>query len=897
MENPRRSERWERIQYLFNAAWPLEPERRAEFLSEECGGDEVLRREVEELIAQSEETPGLFDKPAIEHMAERLARKTLFRPESKLGHYEVVGLLGAGGMGRVYRARDLNIDHVVALKVLLPDQGGGSNLREQFLEEARVMISLNHPNICRFFAFEYDNDVNYIVMEYIEGETLRKRLTHPIAIDEFTTIAEQCLQALIEAHKKNVLHRDIKPENIMLSADGWVKLCDFGLAKWARTPGSDATPRSGSGLKGTIGYIAPEVWQRREPDARADIYSLGVVFYEMLAGQRPVQNFGPADQTETQNPVPLMRRKREIPRRLEKIINRMLREDPNARYPSAEDVLAEIRGARLQWGRRVLRVAATLLTLSIAASSADQLHEPSNVAVLPCAVTNAAEHGNFCNGLMEAVTRRVIASAVASRVQVADPSDVRASRVSTPEQALDRLGAQTVVVPTLERTPEKLRLTIALIHRSNPKPVASEYFGVDAADIPGLELAVASSVSQMLGIGLIPSVQEAAIPSEATRFFLEGVSFLQQYDNIDNVDRAIAALSGAAELAPSLGDAHARLGEAYLRKYEFSAHAEWLDLARKKCDRSLYLNQKLAAGRRCLAMLYNLTGEPYKAIDELNAAINAEPTYELNYRELAKAKERIGDLGGAEKALKDAVLVRSEYWAAYASLGKFYAERARYPEAADAYEEAIRRSRTNVQARFSLSEVYAKLGRYDDAIRVLKESIRYRPTHQAYSNLGNTLLRLRRFPEAAAELEVARSLNPRAFTQIGNLARASYFSPGKRDQSFAYYAEASQLAQQQLEKVNPRDRNVHIMLAWYKAMLGATRESYAHLDQAMAGQAPPEFFWIAAIIHNQFGDKERALASLEKAVSDGFSKFEIQNTMEFDNLRNDVRFRKVVAQQ
>jgi len=202
----------------------------------------------------------------------------------------------------------------------------------------------------------------------------------------------------------------------------------------------------------------------------------------------------------------------------------------------------------------------------------------------------------------------------------------------------------------------------------------------------------------------------------------------------------------------------------------------------------------------------------------------------------------------------------------------------------------------NIQARFSLSTAYKALGRYDDAIRVLRESIRYRPTHQAYSNLGSTLLRLRRFTEAAIELEQARNLNPRAFTQIGNLARAYYFIPSKREQSFAFYAEAVQLADQQLAKVNQRDPDVHIMLAWYNAMLGHAAESYRHLDQALQGQPPPEFFWIAAIVHNQFSERDRSLSFLEKAASEGFSKFEIQNTAEFDNLRDDPRFRKVIAQ-
>src|SRR5262249_1171814 len=253
------------------------------------------------------------------------------------------------------------LNHIVAIKVLLPDKGNWSGIREQFLQEARAMISINHPNICRFFEFNFDNDVDYIVMEYIEGETLRSRLKRPLDTDEFSTIAEQCLQAMIEAHKKEVLHRDIKPENIMLSAEGSVKLCDFGLAKWLR--GSEIEPKSNrdSGVKGTLGYIAPEVWQNRESDARADIYSLGVVFYEMLTGQTPFRHSQVVNARQTESPIPVTKWNPKVPRRLEKIIEKMLRPDPKQRYSSVQDVLVDMRRATPRWGRRLVRVAATLL--------------------------------------------------------------------------------------------------------------------------------------------------------------------------------------------------------------------------------------------------------------------------------------------------------------------------------------------------------------------------------------------------------------------------------------------------------------------------------------------------------------------------------------------------------
>lgn len=841
----------------------------------------------------------------INGLTSELAGKALLRAGTSLGHYEIMDYIGGGGMGRVYRAKDLNVRHVVAVKVLLPELGGWSGHRKGLLQEAQAMISLNHPNICRFYEFDFDHDVDYIVMEYIEGETLRSRLARPITIQEFKKIAEQCLSALVEAHRKNVKHGDIKPENIMLSVEGNLKLCDFGLATWVRGSDGETTANDGFSIGGTPDYMAPEAWLGGEPDIRSDIYSLGVVFYEMLSRQRPTHH-SPRGSSHGQKlperPIPLRKWNPQVPVQLERVVERMLEVNLDARYPSAADVLDDIRAVVTRSRTRVLTsVAAIPLTVWVMASSADHWNRLTNMAVLPCAVVEGSDaeasnnDGHFCDGLMEMVTRQMIPSATASRIEIADPADVRAHKVSTAEEAQDRLGAEIVLAPEVHRLKDGVRITVMRRGVSNGRFAGRRDFSVDFNNVAGLRQEVLASITSMLGVTMRMDSQEVPIPSEASRLLMEGVSLLHEYDKVTNIDKAVSSFVAATALAPNLAEGYAHLSQAYVRKYEFTRHPEWIDVAKKACEQSLSLNQKLAAGHHCMAMLYNIQGEHDKASDEFFAATHFDSTNELAHRELAKAKERIGDLWLAESALKNAIAARAEYWAPYAALGRFYAARANYSKAVEAYLGAIQRSPSNVQASFALSEAYTKLGQYDDAIDILRKSISYAATPQAYSNLGNTLLRLRRFEEAATELEHARRLNPRAFTQIGNLARAYYSLVDRRQQSLPLYAEAIERAREQLDTVNPNDPRVHVMLSWYNAMLGKPSEAYHHLHLALQDNTDPEFFWIAAIVYNQVGNHELALSMLEKARAGNHSTFEIENTAEFDNLRNDPRFRKVVS--
>jgi hypothetical protein len=311
------AERWQRVERLYHDALEREPARRTAFLEEGSGGDEGLRREVEEMLALTERHESFLEQPALEialghdglttgqlhHAFEAaLARKAgdsggQFRlaPGARLGPYEVVEPAGAGGMGEIYRARDTRLGRVVALKVLSGRLTNEAGIRRRFEAEAQAISSLNHPNICTLFDIGHHEGVDYLVMEYLEGQTLAERLKQgPVPYAELLRVAIEVSGALAYAHERGVIHRDVKPGNIMLTAFG-AKLLDFGLARWAEEaealsavplPATDSSLTITGLILGTPQYMAPEQIERREIDARTDIFALGAVLFEMAAGRK-----------------------------------------------------------------------------------------------------------------------------------------------------------------------------------------------------------------------------------------------------------------------------------------------------------------------------------------------------------------------------------------------------------------------------------------------------------------------------------------------------------------------------------------------------------------------------------------------------------------------------------
>ena len=373
-------EKWHRVKEVFEAALGHAPEERSAFVGHACAGDDLLHSEVNSLLSSYEEESSFMETPAA-----ALAAHSLVKEESaalvgqQLGHYQIVREIGRGGMGVVYLAQDDSLGRLVALKLLPKHLTSDPNRLRRFGREARAASALNHHNILTIYEIAYLDGLHSIATEFIDGVTLRERIkSKELELSETLNIAEQIASALVAAHEAGIVHRDIKPENVMLRRDGYVKVLDFGLAKLTEqqtvkrvnASAAIAGTNTDTGVMGTVGYMSPEQARGEAVDHRTDIFSLGVVIYEMVTGHMPFEAKTAGDVIAPipgQEPSPLAHYLPEAPAELQLIVNKALRQDKEKRYQTTTELLTDLksvtskRSAKSRFtARRLGSLAATL---------------------------------------------------------------------------------------------------------------------------------------------------------------------------------------------------------------------------------------------------------------------------------------------------------------------------------------------------------------------------------------------------------------------------------------------------------------------------------------------------------------------------------------------------------
>lgn len=358
------SERWQQIKEIVYRALEREPRERDSFLAGECAGDEDLRKEVESLLKAHDEAESFFNAPAAEIVAEAMANDQSENLAGKsLGRYQVIELLGAGGMGEVYLARDTRLDRKVALKLLPENLTADEQSRQRFVREAKAASALNHPHIITIYEIAADGEHNFIAMEYVEGETFRDLLSRgKLEAKRAVEFTAQAASGLAAAHEAGIIHRDIKPENLMVTRNSQIKILDFGLAKLVENQkislvdSSVKTAHFSDAVKkvetmpgtilGTVAYMSPEQAEGRTLDRCTDIFSLGVVFYEMLAGKKPFDGKSAIDTLHSiinDEPQPVVELNPQLPIEVNELLGKAMAKEPHERYRHAGDFELDLR--------------------------------------------------------------------------------------------------------------------------------------------------------------------------------------------------------------------------------------------------------------------------------------------------------------------------------------------------------------------------------------------------------------------------------------------------------------------------------------------------------------------------------------------------------------------------
>ncbi|HTK94651.1 MAG TPA: protein kinase [Terriglobales bacterium] len=842
------------------------------------------------------------------------------------GRYVFVCRIGAGGMGEVYRAEDARLKRTVAIKRLPIQKRDDERLRSRLQAEAERTSALNHPNVAIIYDVLEEKGEYLIVMEYVEGVTLRERLGRAFDLDEFFRIAVQCADGLAAAHEKGIVHCDIKPENIMLAPSGQVKLLDFGIARHIAMDVTATQTGMRAGIAGTPGYVPPEVILGEPASVRADIFALGVTFYEMLTGHHPFLTGNPLGAVQRilhDDPPAISKPPMRYPGGLEKIVARMLAKDAEKRYASAADLAKDLRAAQndlvLQPAVRRRTRNAIVVTAAVVAVVAGAIFTPlyfnnrssdtvsrikqKHLAVLPFrAIGGKAEDQAYSEGLTETLSAKLTLLTAAHQLEVAAPSEVHGLGVDTPEKARRELGANLVIEGSLERSGDSLRVNYSLVDAATKRLVRSDTITVAASNPFQLEDQVVQGAIRMLELEIHDQEREhlGARGTEvgaAYDDYLKGLGYLANSDKPEAIDSAFDYFNRAIKLDREYAAAYAGLGQTYWQKYGATKDRQWVTPAHQNCQRSLELDPGLAAGHICLGEVLMGTGAYKDAAAEFDLATTYEPTSDDAFRDLARSYQLLGRLDEAERTLQKAIQVRPQYYAGYTRLGILYKQESRYPEAIAQFQKATELAPDRPSTWASLGGAYIAAGDYANAVTALQKAISIRPTWGAYSNLGLAQLYQRNYDAAIAAFEQGAVLGNRQYIVLGNLARAYYWAPGRRADAQDAYRRAIDAGEQDL-KVNPNDADVHVLLANYHAMLGDRDDALSHLKVVMkANPQDAETQFQAAIVYDQLSDRARALTALEAAVAGGYSFTEISVAPEFDNLRDDPRYRALAARK
>jgi serine/threonine protein kinase/TolB-like protein/Flp pilus assembly protein TadD len=883
-----KNERWQHVERLYHSALTKHPGERSDFLVEVCAGDEELRREVESLLAYEDRAETFIESPALDVAARMMAdeHSRTVRVGESFNQYRIVSQLGAGGMGEVYLAEDTRLRRRVALKFLPVALIKDKRHLHRFEVEARAIAAMSHPNACTIHEVIQTEDGRHcIVMEYVEGMALRERMTSgPMDLNEALDIAIQIASALSSAHAAGIVHRDIKPENVMVRSDGYVKVLDFGLAKLADRRSDLANSQvetraielktTPGVVMGTVAYMSPEQARGLPVDARTDVWSLGVVLYEMVAGRHPFSG-----QTQTDRIISIVEREPDSlskaapeARPLQQIVVKALAKDPNQRYQTAAEILSELKsvkrelelsedlerykasgsthnGLRLfnQDARRsrMIVFAALALMAGIAIVSAVwfgrrlRTGTPAattikSLAVLPMVnISGDQSQDYFAEGMTETLIAglaKVAALRVTSRTSV---MQFKGSQKPLKEIARE-LNVDAVVEGSVQRVGDKITVAVRLIDASTEEHLWTGNYNRDLRDVLTVQNEVATAITQAIQIKLTPQEQSRlarARPINPAAYddFLRGRYYLNRQTKADN-DNAIQSLNRAVTSDPEFAAGWAELAQAYVWKLFLFAPDE-KDLQEKAfvaVEKALALDPDLpeaylARGRLLWTPANHFPHD--KAIQEYRRALALNPSLDEARNQLALVLSHVG--------LHDEALVE--------------------------LNKALTANPNNNLARFRVGEVLLFQGKHEQALAALRNV----PPEANPSLVGHqivfALINLGRKEEAAATLEKFLKDYPAdnrgLFTSLQAILAASA----------GQYREAEEKIQSAIERGKG---------------FGHFHHTAYHITCAYA-------------IMNRH---EQAIKWLESVANDGFPCYVLfERDHNLDNLRQDARFQALLA--
>jgi len=845
---------------------------------------------------------------------------------TSFNHYQIRTQLGAGGMGEVYLAEDMKLRRPVAIKFIARHKEISPNVEKRFLREARSASRLNHPNIVTIYEIGETENHTYIVMEYVEGRSLRELilacdLTPTLTLD----IALQISDALAEAHAHNLIHRDIKPENILLSERGRVKLLDFGLA---RNFGPFASEQDGPTLVdsltdsgavvGTLPYMSPEQLRREQLDLRSDIFSFGIVLFEMMTGMHPFRgsnSFEIAALIVKDEAVKTDCFSADLPPSVTAFVSRVLEKNRGRRFNSFVEVGRELEALREDLARCPVRPESFVsvhhhapplsginfrdsLVSTVATATPAVTGAPPTVLVLPLEAVGSQDENSFIGiGLAYSITTglakirdlSVLSKAASARGGIGD------TRAYARE-----LGANILLEGEVMRAGQTLRIMVRLSDVASGRVIWGDRYSGDESELFRIQDTVCEDVANALRVRVSTDMRVAVagearpVNLDAFERYSKGRAFLERREITRNIDYGIQMFEEALKLDPTFALAQAGLGEAYWLKYEATHEEQWVERAIAACDRALVLDPQHAQVHLSLGIVYHGTGKIERAIEEFKNVIERQPLSDDAHRWLGRCYRERDELELALNHFKLAVKIRPGFWDNYNDLGICYYTLGRYRDAAEQFRYVINIQPDNYHGYNNLGAMYYLLGRYEDAAAMHKRAIEIHPAAKAFSNLGSNLFYLGRYEEAVAAYLNAIELDPGDDILYRNLGDALLLS-GKEGEAVQQFEKAAVLIQDAL-KTKPLSAELLGRLAICQAKLRRGQDALSSIEQAsLIAPHNTNLMYQRAVVFCLTGHTEQAAAHLTDALRHGYSRSEAERDPDLEALRSRAEYHSLFA--
>jgi serine/threonine protein kinase/Tfp pilus assembly protein PilF len=877
---------------------------------------------------------------------------------STISHYKILEKLGEGGMGVVYKAEDTRLNRFVALKFLPPHTTSSSEERSRFLQEAQAASALNHPNVCTIHDIKQEDGHDFIVMEFVDGETLRRRLTRgPLDTDEAIAFAIQIGDALQEAHGKGIVHRDIKADNIIVNTKDQIKVMDFGLAK---LKGSMKLTKTSSTV-GTLAYMAPEQIQGSEVDHRSDIFSFGVVLFEMLTGRLPFRGEHDAAMMYSilnEQPDQIQTHRPNLSPEFAHILNRALEKNPSDRYQSIEDVLIDLRRLKrdssrvlrpsdhvqsqvLPYGTLSKKQISTWLKLGVATLGVvlvalaviflpgkdgqiptKQEQTKKMVVVLPFENLGSPEQEYFADGIAEEITSRL--SGLSGLGVIARSSAMQYKKTN---KTLKQIGEELNVGYVLQGTirwgalPEggsRVRINPALVKVEDATQVWSQPYEAVMSDVFKLQSDIATQVANALGVTLLQQERQTlevrlTENSEAYDFYLRGKEYFNRSYERKDLQTAEQMFRRAIDLDPQFAAAYALYAQLNVSMYWFFYdHTEdRILLAKNHAEKALSLDPNLAEAHTAMGF-YHYQGrlEYERALEEFETALRLQPNSANIMIGIASVRRRQGRAQEAAENYARATEIDPRDATAHFNLGETFMLQRRYADAERSLHRSTSLAPDWVYPYMALAMNQIQwTGNIAAARGILKDAIGHNIDTRDQGFVASMFLMDfldRKFNDALKLLEAGPPIyaqNQFSYTTKDLLSAEVYRAMGKPDDVRAVSASAEIMIREELRR-NGDDPRLHSALGLALAGLGRKEDAIQSGKRGVELMPLTKEAWRGgfreyelARIYAIVGEQEAAIEILERLLSMPFdlSAQQLRIDPVWDPLRDNARFQRLLA--